>query len=406
LDRHDDAISCIDRAIDLSPDNAEFHSFRGVLLKSMGRLDEARAEIRKALEINPEFFPAYSNLNDLETFEADHDLVAKMQEILAEADNPEAERYIPLYFTLAKALEDAGDYPEALRIYEVGSRLRRAQLKYDEADTANFFALIKQTFTPDVFANRPWVGNPSETPVFIVGMPRSGSTLVEQILSSHPQAFGAGEVKILNRVLGVLRDRLPSIPKYPGMVGALEPAHWMEITNGYLTDLRRDSDGAARVTDKLLTNFFFVGLINLMYPRAKIVHTRRNPVDSCLSTYTKLFKDDMPHSYDFGELGRYYLMYEDLMAHWEKVLPPGVMLTIDYESVIDDLGSNARALVDHVGLEWDDACLDFHKSTRAVKTASVVQVRQPVYKTSVERWRKYGDGLQPLLEALNYPRPA
>ena len=257
LDRYEDAMSCIARAIELSSEIAEYHSFQGVLLKSMGRLDEARAAIRKSLEINPEFYPAYSNLNDLETFEADHDLVTKMQEVLAKADNPQAERYIPLYFTLAKALEDAGDYPEALVSYQTGARLRRAQLKYDEADTANFFELIKAAFTPEIFANRPWAGNPSKTPVFIVGMPRSGSTLVEQILSSHPQAFGAGEVKILNRVLGTLRDRLPSIPKYPGMVAALEPAHWVEITNGYLTDLKKDGGGAARITDKLLTNFFF-----------------------------------------------------------------------------------------------------------------------------------------------------
>ena len=231
--------------------------------------------------------------------------------------------------------------------------------------------------------------------------------LLEQILGVakfQSKAFGAGEVKILNRVLGTLRDRLPSIPKYPGMVEALEPAHWVEITNGYLTELKKDAGDAERITDKLLTNFFFVGLIHLMFPNAKIIHTRRNPVDSCLSTYTKLFKDDMPHSYDFGELGRYYLMYDDLMKHWDQVLPPGVMINVDYESVIDDLEGNARALVDHVGLEWDEACLEFHKSTRAVKTASVVQVRRPVYRTSVERWRRYGEGLNPLVEALNYPR--
>jgi hypothetical protein len=263
--------------------------------------------------------------------------------------------------------------------------------------------MIKAAFTPESFANRPWAGNPARTPVFIVGMPRSGSTLVEQILSSHPNAYGAGEVKILHRVLGTLRDRLPSIPKYPAMVAALEPEHFQELADSYLAELRQDAGGAERVTDKLLTNFFFIGLIQILFPNAKIIHTRRNPVDTCLSTYTKLFKDDMPHSYDFGELGHYYRRYEDLMNHWEQVLPPGVMMTVDYESVIENLEVNARAMVDHVGLEWDEACLEFHKSTRAVKTASVVQVRKPMYKTSVERWRRYGDGLAPLLEALNYP---
>jgi tetratricopeptide (TPR) repeat protein len=406
LDRHEEALAFIERAIELEPGVADVHSFHGVVLKSVGRLDEARVAIRKSLEINPEFFGAYSNLNDLETFEADHDLLTKMQDILVRAENPHAERYIPVYFTVAKALEDVGDYAEALRHYQIGARLRRAQLKYDQADTDNFFNMIKAAFTAETFTNRPWGGNPNRTPVFIVGMPRSGSTLVEQILSSHPNAYGAGEVKILHRVLGTLRDRLPSIPKYPAMVAALEPDHFKEVADGYLAELRRDAGGAERVTDKLLTNFFFIGLIQILFPNAKIIHTRRNPVDTCLSTYTKLFKDDMPHSYDFRELGHYYRRYEDLMEHWEQVLPPGVMMTVDYESVIEDLEANARAMVAHVGLEWDEACLEFHKSTRAVKTASVVQVRKPMYKTSVERWRRYGDGLAPLLEALNYPRPA
>jgi hypothetical protein len=237
-------------------------------------------------------------------------------------------------------------------------------------------------------------------------MPRSGSTLVEQILSSHPQVFGAGEIKVFNRSLGMLRDRFPSIPKFPAMVAALEPDHFTQIADAYLKEVQSKAGGAARITDKLLTNFFFAGLITILFPNAKIIHTRRNPVDTCLSAYTKLFKDDMPHSYDFGELGRYYRKYEELMAHWEQVLPPGVMITIDYEAVTEDLEGNARAIVDHVGLKWDKACLAFHKSTRAVKTASVVQVRKPVYKTSVERFRRYGDGLAPLLEALDYPRSA
>jgi hypothetical protein len=227
---------------------------------------------------------------------------------------------------------------------------------------------------------------------------------VEQILSSHPQVYGAGEIKVLNRSLGMLRDRFPSIPKYPAMVAQLEPDHFRTIAESYLAEVKSKAGGAARITDKLLTNFFFAGLIQLLFPNAKIIHTRRNPVDTCLSAYTKLFKDDMPHSYNFTELGRYYRQYEALMRHWEKVLPAGVMMTVDYEAVTEDLESNARALVDHIGLKWDKACLAFHKSTRAVKTASVVQVRRPVYKTSVERWRRYGDGLAPLLEALDYPR--
>jgi tetratricopeptide (TPR) repeat protein len=404
LDHPEAALRHIERAVELEPEAADVRSFYGVLLKSLGRIDEARAEVRKAIDLNPKLYSAYSNLNDLETFGADHDLLAKMEEILAEVEDPESERYLPLHFAFAKALEDAGDYPRALEHYRIGARLRRGQLKYDEAETLGFFDQIKAAFPREIFENRPFEGNPSNVPVFIVGMPRSGSTLVEQILSSHPQVFGAGEVKILNRSLGMLRDRFPSIPKFPAMVAALEPAHFSQIADTYLAEVQSKADGAARITDKLLTNFFFVGLIQLLYPNAKIIHTRRNPVDTCLSAYTKLFKDDMPHSYDFGELGRYYRKYEELMRHWDEVLPAGVMMTVDYEAVTEDLEGNARALVDHVGLKWDKACLAFHTSTRAVKTASVVQVRKPVYKTSVDRWRRYGEGLAPLLEALDYPR--
>jgi tetratricopeptide (TPR) repeat protein len=403
LDRHTEALEFLAKAIDLDPDAADLRSFHGVVLKSVGRMDEARAEIRKALDLNPELYGAYSNLNDLETFKADDDLLARMKTIIAEAENPRSERYLPVHFALGKALEDSGDYPLALEHYAIGAKMRRAQLTYDEAETFGFFDQIKATFTRETFENRPWVGNPSLAPVFIVGMPRSGSTLVEQILSSHPKTYGAGEIKVMHRSLGALRDRFPSIPKYPAMVGALEPAHFEQIASTYLAEVQRDAGGAERITDKLLTNFFFVGLIYLLFPNAKIIHTRRNPVDTCLSAYTKLFRDDMPHSYEFGELGRYYRRYEDLMEHWASVLPPGVMRTVDYEAVVGDIETNARMLVDHVGLEWDDACLAFHKSTRPVKTASVVQVRKPVYQTSVERWKRYGDGLAPLLEALNHP---
>jgi len=407
LDQPEAALVHIERAVELEPEAADVRSFYGVLLKSLGRIDEARTEVRKAIDLNPKLYSAYANLNDLETFGADHDLLAKMEEIFAEASDPESERYMALHFAFGKALEDAGDYVRALKHYEIGTRLRRGQLTYDERDTHAFFDQIRAAFPAEIFENRPFEGNPATEPVFIVGMPRSGSTLVEQILSSHPQVYGAGEIKVLNRSLGMLRDRFPSIPKFPSMVAALEPDHYRQIADTYLAEVRGKADGAARITDKLLTNFFFVGLIQLLFPNAKIIHTRRNPVDTCLSAYTKLFKDDMPHSYNFAELGRYYLKYEELMRHWDEVLPAGVMMTVDYEAVTDDLEGNARALVDHIGLKWDKACLAFHKSSRAVKTASVVQVRQPVYKTSVERWRRYGDGLTPLLEALEYtPAPA
>jgi hypothetical protein len=231
-------------------------------------------------------------------------------------------------------------------------------------------------------------------------MPRSGSTLVEQIISSHPDIYGAGEVKYLSRALGQLRDRFPSLPKFPQMMTKITPAQLDIVGKNYLSALSKDAGNAKRITDKLLTNYFFVGLIHLLYPKAKFIHTARDPVDTCLSGFTKLFKDDMPHSYDLGELGRYYRKYQELMAHWEKVLPKGTLKTVVYEDVVANTEKEAKALIEFLGLEWNDKCLEFHKSDRPVKTASVAQVRKPIYKTAVKRWKKYGAGLKPLADAI------
>jgi hypothetical protein len=236
--------------------------------------------------------------------------------------------------------------------------------------------------------------------VFIVGMPRSGSTLVEQILSSHPDIHGAGEVKHLSRAIGLLKDRFPSLPKYPAMAGKITGPQLEIVAKGYQQALSAGAGNSLRITDKLLSNYFFLGLINLLFPKARVIHTRRDPVDTCLSGFTKLFKDDMPHSYDLGELGRYYGKYLGLMDYWESVLPAGFMSSVQYEDVVADTEAQARRLVDFLGLEWNEKCLDFHKSDRPVKTASVAQVRKPIYKSAVQRWKKYGDGLQPLVDAI------
>jgi hypothetical protein len=278
--------------------------------------------------------------------------------------------------------------------------MKRAQLEYNEAETFDFFDAIRKVFPKEAFENRKYEGLEDDRPVFIIGMPRSGSTLVEQILSSHPDVYGAGEVKYLSRALGQLRDRFPSLPKFPQMMEKITPAQLDIVAKNYLNALSAGGGDAKRITDKLLTNYFFVGFIHLLYPKAKFVNTQRDPVDTCLSGFTKLFKDDMPHSYDLAELGRYYGKYRELIEHWHNVLPEGVLTTVQYENVVADTEKEAKALIEFIGLDWDPKCVDFHKSDRPVKTASVAQVRQPIYKTSVKRWKKYGEGLKPLIEAI------
>jgi tetratricopeptide (TPR) repeat protein len=401
-DRYDEAIEVLQRALEARPDNPEALNFYGVALKSVGRLEEAREHILKALKLNDGMYGAYANLNDLVDFSegVGEELFNRIEAILESVPNQEADPFLPLHFAYAKALDDRGQHEKALTHYVIGGRMKRAQLDYKESDTFGFFDAIKAAFPKEVFENRKFEGIEDDRPVFIVGMPRSGSTLVEQILASHPGIYGAGEVKYLSRALGQLRDRFPSLPKYPEMGIKATPAQLDIVAKSYQQQLAAGAGDAKRITDKLLTNYFFLGLINLLFPKAKVIHTMRDPVDTCLSGFTKLFKDDMPHSYDLSELGRYYGKYVELMEHWEKVLPRGFLTTVVYEDVVADTEKEAKRLIEFLGLPWDDKCVDFHKSDRPVKTASVAQVRKPIYNTSVKRWKKYGDGLQPLVDAI------
>jgi tetratricopeptide (TPR) repeat protein len=402
-DRYDEALEKLERAVKGSANNPESLNFYGVALKSVGRMDEAREYMLDALRRNHMMYGAYANLSDLVDFSEGEgaELFDRMDAIFQSARNPEAEQFLALHFAYAKALEDRGEHERALQHYITGGKMKRAQLTYDEVETHGFFDKIRELFPKEAFENRTFAGNDDSRPVFIVGMPRSGSTLVEQILSSHPDLYGAGEVKYLSYSLGQLRDRFPSLPKYPDMMTKITPAQLDIVAKNYLRQLTATSGDAKRVTDKLLTNYFFVGLINLLFPNAKIINTMRDPVDTCLSGFTKLFKDDMPHSYDLGELGRYYGKYREIMEHWGQVLPEGTLITVKYEDVVANTEKEARRLIDFLGLPWNDKCVDFHKSDRPVKTASVAQVRKPIYKTSVKRWKKYGDGLQRLVDAID-----
>jgi len=400
IDKYDASIEVLEKALKINPDNAEALNFYGVALKSVGRLDEARDQILKALELSQNMYGAYANLNDLVDFSRERELFERIEAIMESVEDQNTEQILPLHYAYAKALDDIGNHEKALEHYIIGGRLKRAQLKYNEQSTVEFFEGIKKAFPAEIFKNRPCKGNDTDKLVFIVGMPRSGSTLTEQIISSHPDVFGAGEVKFLTRAINGLRDRFPSLSVYPEMVNELTEGQLEMIANSYLADITAMAGTAQKVTDKLLTNYFFVGLIHLLFPKAKIINTMRDPLDTCLSAFTKLFKDDMPHSYDLGELGRYYRQYKGLMEHWRNVLPEGVLMSVFYEDVVNDTEKVARDLIEFIGLPWDSACLKFHESSRPVKTASVAQIRKPIYKSAMKRWERYGSGLQPLIDAI------
>ncbi len=241
-------------------------------------------------------------------------------------------------------------------------------------------------------------GDPSDRPVFIVGMPRSGTTLVEQILASHPGVSATGERYDLDRIA----RSLGAAPiGFPEIVPTLDSEALRNLGSDYLSGLKIAKVAAARFTDKMPWNFRFLGLIALILPNARIVHVMRDPVDTCLSCFSKLFARNQEFSYDLGELGRYYRSYQRLMDHWRAVLPPGMMVDVRYEDVIAGLEGQARRIVSHCGLSWSHACLTFDKTDRPVRTASAVQVRQPLYQTAADRWRPYRTMVAPLLDALD-----
>jgi hypothetical protein len=302
-----------------------------------------------------------------------------------------------LHFALGKALADAGDAERAFRHMLEGNRLKRSQIDHDEPAVLGAFDRIRRVFTPSLVEAKSGQGSASRLPILIVGMPRSGTTLVEQILASHPRVHGAGELEDLARIVGGLCQ---SAGNYPEAIPALDPGQLGAIAERYLEGLVSRSGGAERVTDKMPSNFYFIGLIHLALPEASIIHVRRDPLDTCLSCFSKLFASPQNHTYDLAELGRYYRKYAELMAHWREVLPAGRMLEVRYEDLVADFEPAARRILAHCGLDWDEACRSFHRTARPVHTASAAQVRQPIYGSAVGRGKPYREFLTPLLREL------
>jgi len=262
----------------------------------------------------------------------------------------------------------------------------------------------RQVFSPE-FIRKERGGESSAKPIFIIGMPRSGTTLIEQILASHPQVFGAGELTLFERAIGDVRSGIGGasrgdVSRHPEIVLQMSSDEFQKLGARYLAAIERLAPTASHVTDKMPTNFVFAGLIHLALPHASIIHAVRDPVDTCISCFSKLFTEGNFHTYDLAELGRYYRHYQGLMAHWHQVLPPGRILDVAYEDIVADLEGEARRIMAHCGLPWDARCLDFHSTERVVRTASAAQVRRPIYASSVGRRRAYQSMLGPLLAEL------
>ena len=405
LNRPLDALAGYDAALALNPDFADALGNKGMLLAELGQMDQARAALERAIDLEPAKVRAYYNLTLCRKMVAGEPRVRALEGLAADIEAYSADDQIYLHYALAKAYADAGEPASSFEHLARGADLKRGQVAYDEAEAIGALDRMRLAFPQARMAALAEAGGPTNapsfpTPVFIVGMPRSGSTLIEQILASHPAVFAAGESDLWVRTVAGLSPPARALLVDPDAMGPDAAQAFRDIGQAYGGMLGRVAPNAARVTDKALENFSQIGPIHLALPNAKIIHTRRDPVDTGLSCFQKLFGGDLPYSYDLGELGRYWRAYDRLMTHWRAVLPPGVMLEVDYEDTTADLEGQARRVIAHCGLDWDDRCLDFHNTTRWVHTASAAQVREPVYRSSVGKWRAYEPYLAPLIEAL------
>lgn len=396
--RAEEAEQTVRQAIALNPRLAQAHNNLSLILKETGRLSEAQTAALRAIELAPNNPAYYEHLGMIRRF-VQGDEYSTALERMDERALQVPDR-VHLHFARGKAYEDTGRFDDAFRQWLEGNALKRQLLGYDEAQTLARIEQTQAVFTGDFITGRQHSDVSSALPIFIVGMPRSGSTLIEQILASHPQVSGGGELNLFDQAVGAIRDGLHAARPFPDMVASMSADHFAALGSSYVDALRKRAPQATRITDKMPGNFFFAGLIHLALPNAAIIHAARDPADTCVSCFTTNFTRGQPHTYDLAELGRFACRYQSLMAHWHNVLPGGRILDVQYEELVADLPGVARRIVEHCGLGWDDRCLDFHRSNRAVHTASAAQVRKPLYRSSIGRSRKYQSFLGPLLAEL------
>ena len=396
------ALPALNKANELLPNNPKILYELGVVERVSGNIERAQSLIQQSLTLRPDF-PA-----GLRTYGVDHkytygdDQFKRLNKAAATLAEMSTEEQVQMQYAMAKAFEDVGEYDAAFAHYGVAGAKKKRIEPYNEKSNAQLFQIMSKIVNKQFFSAPRQPGFDSDIPVFILGMPRSGTSLIEQILSSHPDIFGAGELKIMTGVLenisvGPTRLRMNDVQAaFPYD----ENASYEARGRRYVEQLTRLAPNPyKRIVDKMPGNFNFVGLIHLILPNAKIIHSMRDPVETCLSCYRIHFAEGQQWSYNLRELGRYYRRYWQLMGHWRRTLP-GVMYEIRYEDNVADVETSARALIAHLGVPWTDNCLRFYETERPVKTASASQVRKPIYNTSVNRWKKYEKYLQPLLEEL------
>jgi tetratricopeptide (TPR) repeat protein len=392
LGRLEDARAAFEAVRAVEPLHAGAAFGLGNLAMQIGDLVSARAHFERAVASAPRQAKFHRALAECARFTPGDARLTALEALVQDA-NLDPEQTVELHFALAKAYDDLARYDDAFAHLKAGNVIRRQRIPYDEDAVATFFHEIIAAFSPARMRTGTGPGEMSDSPVFVVGMPRSGTSLVEQVLASHPDVFGAGELLFLN-------DLVARIPDYPFGIAALQDPDLRRLGRSYVERLSALAPDAKRITDKLPANFRHLGFIHLALPNAKIIHVRRDPLDTCLSCYSKLFLEGLNFAYDLGELGRYYKMYDAVMAHWRAVLPSQALLEVQYETLVNDFEPQARRIVAFCGLTWDARCLAFAANKRPVRTLSQSQVREPLFASAIGRWQHYEKHLEPLFAAL------
>lgn len=396
FDKGEMALPVFEKALKIDRDHPLARLGLPHALASLGRMDEAAVHLKEAIEERIAVPTAYSAFVHTRKFTEEPPELAA---ILAELRDPDLEPDYAsaLHHAAGKVLNDLRRYKEAMDHYKKGNQVGRH--KFDLDTYRRWVDAMIETFTPELVASRAAYGNPSEVPVFIVGMPRSGTTLTEQICASHPNVHGAGELSKLRRVANGIGLANRSNTNLGESIAAITPDLTSTLAAEHLAYLRERAPDALRIVDKMPHNFELIGLISLLFPNARIIHCRRDAIDNCISCFVLQFNEAHSYSADLQTLGLYYREHDRLMRHWNKVFP-GRIFENHYETLIEGQEEQSRRLIDYLELPWDDACLRFFDKDRSVNTYSRWQVRQPIYKSSVKRWKNYESEIQPLIEAL------
>ena len=401
----DEAVGSYRTALRLDPNLTGAHVGLGHVLKTLGDQEGGIAAYRRAIQLQPDFGETYYSLSNLKTFRFTETEIENMRQIITKPNLP-TDCWVHLSFAIGKAYEDIGDYQQAFEFYLKANQKHRESIAYDPVQTQIAHERMRSTFTEAFFVDnfKRQGGSFRSDPIFIVGLPRSGSTLLEQILASHSLVDGTSELPDISMLAVSTTDR-KSGSVFPSSILERSAADLTALGEQYLKQTMRHRGRTPFFTDKMPNNFAYVGFIKAILPNAKIIDARRHPMDSCIGCFKQHFAKGQTFTYDLFELGEFYLEYEQLMTHWDDVLP-GQVLHVQYESVVADLETQVRRILDFCGLEFEDNCVNFHETKRAVRTASSEQVRQPIYQGSVATWKRFGPHLDELRQVLSPVLPA